>query len=192
MHLWNDSRHSPAPIPFTALYVRAHCCTREIYLGSQVRKAMCVPLSLCLSLCSKAVIVSLSFPCLVFPSIMHHSLEYCHAHPLAYCQLSQQSIHPVGQGPSVTHGTQNIQAGIYEETPGGPSCWHWPDELQGSDGRAADDQHQDWLLLVVRFPKLYPLRTDWKTDHENDSKDSKTVLLTLDILQLFISKCLRK
>lgn len=65
----------PAPIPFTALYVRAHGCTREIYLGSQVKKAMCVPLSLCLSLCSNAVIVSLSFPCLVFPSIMHHSLR---------------------------------------------------------------------------------------------------------------------
>lgn len=107
--------------------------------------------------------VSLSIPCLVFPSTIHHSLGSCHTYLLAYCQLFQQSMHHVGQGPSVTHGTQNIQAGIYEKLPGSPSCRHWPDELQGSNSRAADDQHQDWLLLAVRFPKLYPLRTDWKT-----------------------------
>lgn len=42
--------------------------SREIYLGSQVKKAMCLPLSLCLSLCSNAVIrvPLVSLPCFPF------------------------------------------------------------------------------------------------------------------------------
>lgn len=37
-----------------------------------------------------------------------------------------------------------------------------PNKLQGPEGRAADDQHQDRFLLIMIFPKFYPLRADWK------------------------------
>lgn len=75
--------------------VRAHCCTlgylppisgQESHVSSFLHFVwVSVPMP---------SFMSLSFPCLVFPSIMHHSLGYCYAYLLAYCQLFQQSIIP--------------------------------------------------------------------------------------------------
>lgn len=43
-----------------------------------------------------------------------------------------------------------------------------PNELQGSYGRTADDQHQDWFLLSMVSLKFDPLRADWKKEHKKN------------------------